>query len=182
MANGNNTQILEQMTFIQAALQSWIEADGGKAIVAFSLGHMWTHMMQKDTAAQAVVAYEGEDIVGDEATAENVGVVMRNFIVGLKRNRGYSDTPGDKLTATAGVGDPTKALPAARPFYSMLEEARDVIRSMEPPYHLCLSRPVIYKGVKPFETPDHWTDAYTIEFSMLTQLPYLKPGFGNIVP
>ena len=161
-----------QCNWIRDVLSGWAKAEGGIAQVAHDLSHMWELAFNTSQVPKCIITFAGEDIRGDFTTAAQTSRVDRHFIVLVTRGRGYSANRGDTLT---------EQINNARPFYDLLEEARDMVRVLQfdPSVTEAMDGdPVDYRGIKPALPEDYPLDAYMIEFSIGTQLgvPSFNPA------
>ena len=140
--------------------------------MAHDLNHMWELAFVTSKVPRCIITFAGEDIRGDFTIAAQTSRVDRHFLVLVTRARGYSANRGDTLTEQ--IND-------SRPFYDLLEEARDLIRVLQfdPSVTEAMDGdPVDYRGIKPALPEDYPLDAYMIEFSIGTQLgvPQFNPA------
>ena len=162
----NTNTISFQLNWIRDCLKNWAVTEGGTAEIAHDLSHMWRKAYDGSKAPKCIICCAGEDVRGPFETAAATSRVDRHFVILVTRGRGYSSVRGDTLTEQVG---------SARPFYELLEEARDIIRVLvfdtavnEANPALC--DPVDYRGIKPAVLDEETLDAYLIEFSVGTQL------------
>jgi len=164
----DNTNISTQLNWIKTMLKDWAKDQGGVAIIGHDLNHLWEIAFSTSKVPRCIIAYVGEDIRGDFSWAAAASRVDRHFIVLVTRARGYTADRGQTFSETVGT---------SRPFVDLLEEARDIIRTLtfDPATTEANSLdPVDYRGIKPALPDDYPLDAYQIEFSIGTQLgiPY----------
>lgn len=171
MPNPITPSISMQCNWIRDVLSGWAKAEGGIAVVAHDPNEMWQLAFNNSQVPRCIICYLGEEIRGDFSIASVMSRVDRQFVVLVTRARGYTANRGDTLTEQ--VND-------ARPFYDLLEEARDLIRVLQFDASVTEAQsgdPVDYKGIKNALPEDYPLDAYMIEFSIGTQLgvPYFNP-------
>lgn len=153
-----------QANWIKQVLSGWAQSEGGIAQVAHDLNHMWELAFNTSKVPRCMICFVGEDIRGDFSIAAATSRVDRHYVVLVTRGKGYTANRGDTLTQDIGE---------ARPFYDLLEEARDLIRVLQ--FDASVTEadsglPVDYHGIKPALPEDYPLDAYLIEFSIGTQL------------
>ena len=164
MSNPSVPSISMQCNWIRDVLKGWAVSEGGIAIIAHDISHMWELAFVTSKVPRCIITFAGEDIRGDFSIAAATSRVDRHFIVLVTRARGYTANRGDTLTEQ--IND-------HRPFYDLLEEARDLIRVLQfdPSVTEAMDGdPVDYRGIKPALPEDFPLDAYMIEFSIGTQL------------
>lgn len=164
--------ISEQLSIIQNNLSNWAKDLNGKAIIAHNLNMMWLVSANNSTEPKAVIAYAGEEIRGDLAVGASLGRVDRNFEVMISRGKGFTADRGQTLV-NEDIGQ-------GRPFYDLLEEAREIIRQL--PLGSEDDGPVDYKGIRPALVDSDWPlDMYIISFSVGTQLAVIRDADGSPV-
>lgn len=173
----NISQIAQQGLAIQNVLAAWAAELGGIVIVASNIFNMWEQATVKSETPRAIIAFEGEDIRGPVGTSALLGRVDRSWVVAIMRGQGTSVNRGEQLTNNIGN---------AKPFYEILEVARDVLRTMrlEPvqawPSGAYTEEPIDYKGIKPMlMTNGQILDGNTIHFTIGTQIPQIT---GTMTP
>lgn len=153
--------ITEQAKDIAEGLAAWATAEKGKAFVASNIHDMWNQAFARSDGPRAIVAYNGETVRGDFGIAAILGRVDRNWMVAVTRGQGAGKERGAQLTETIGN---------ARPFYDLVEEARDIIRTFELDANFC-ERPIDFKGIRTMQMVNgQILDGYIIDFSVGTQL------------
>lgn len=151
----------EQAKDIKEGLQTWAQSEGGAAVLATNIHNMWEQARSTSKGPRAIIAYVGETIRGDFPIAAVLGRVDRLWNVAIMRGQGFAADRGSQLTDT---------VVNARPFYDLLEEARDIIRvlMLDP---LWTERPIDYKGIRSMQMVNgEVLDGYIVEFSIGTQL------------
>lgn len=168
----DSTSIADQTKFIRDTLQAWLVLDG-KAFVAADAVHAWNLVFQKSTGLRVIVLYNGENARNNFEGGSITGRVDRKFLVIVTRGRGFAAERGDTLTETVGN---------AEPLYNLVEQARDVCRSLVFDWNFC-ENPIDYIGIVPFPVPPELiVDAYQVEFSVGTQLGLPAGTPGNPSP
>ncbi len=152
-------KISQQAELIRAALDSWAASEKGKAAIVFDEMELWENMFTSVSAPRVLLCYQGERVRGDFSVAAIMGRVDRQWVVAVTRGRGLNAERGDSLTTTKGN---------ARPFYDLVEEARDIIRGLT---GVSVESPVDFMGMEAAQRPDALTDAYLIRFSVADDLP-----------
>lgn len=165
-----NRSVADQANAIRNNLDALAHQDGGKALVASDLAHMWAMAWVKSDSPRIIVCYTGEQVRGPFAIAAYTHRVDRSFIVMVTRGRGFNAERGDSLTATVGN---------ARPLFTLAEESRDAIRAM---LDISQEWPVDYKSMRNYQAGEIALDAYIIEFSVATDLPELSNSPANPAP
>jgi hypothetical protein len=152
-------KISYQTKFIQSQLQKWADENDGVAEIADDLEEMWRIAFNRSSSPRCIIAYLGEDIIGDDASSEFIGRIERHFGVLVSSGKGYTPKRGDQLVEIVGN---------SKPFYDLLEEARDVIRVLQFDRRVIMF-PIKYKSMKPALPADAPMNAYMIEFSLICQ-------------
>ena len=153
-----------QLNWIKKVLSDWAVDQGGIAVIAKDIDHMWEIAYETSLVPRCIITYAGEDVRGDFAIAAATSRVDRHFIVLVTRAGGFSADRGKSMSEQVGN---------ARPFTDILEEARDLIRALEFDASVTEAQPtdpVDFKGIKPVTIDGYPIYAYTIEFSIGTQL------------
>lgn len=164
-------KISSQAEIIKSALKPWAIKDGGTALVASDLRHLWEIAYQQTVGPRAILCYEGEAVRGDFSVAAALGRVDRQWILAVTRGRGFNADRGDSLT---------KTVQNSRPFYDLVEEARDIIRGLQ---GISVDAPVDFRSIEAMQKLDDLMDAYFIRFSVATDLPRMTcDGDGNVIP
>jgi hypothetical protein len=167
--------IVNQITFIKQVLDDWARNNGGIAVICHDLREMWEQAYATSQIPRCLIAYVGEEIRGDVGWAAKVSRVDRTFNVMVTRARGYTANRGDTLV---------KDNQEARPFYDLLEEARDIIRIIQFDPSVCEASnlsPVDFKSITPALPDNQVLDAYIIDFSIGTQLRIPYSNFTSSV-
>ncbi len=151
-------KISQQAKAIVQGVNTWAQANGGSAVVAADLRHLWEIVRLQSASPRVIVCYDGERIRGDFEWASQAGRVDRRFIVALTRGRGLNLSRGDNLAET---------LQASRPLFDLLEELRDVIRCLRD----ISVEDVMYTGVDSMTIADVLADGYMIKFMVAADLP-----------
>lgn len=153
--------IVEQAKDIKEAFDSWATSEGGRCIVACNIYDMWDMAANNAQGPRAILAYFGETARGDFPTAAILGRVDRHWQLAVVRPQGAASPRGSQLTDQVGNG---------RPFYDLVEEARDIIRATMLDPNWC-EHPIDYRGIKSMQMVNGQVlDGYIIEFSIGTQL------------
>ncbi len=153
--------ITEQSLKIQEAYKNWASEDGGKAFVCSDLKHLWEQARVSVVAPRALIVYNGEELRGAFSVAAALGRVDRQWLVAIVRGRGMSADRGDSLNKVVGN---------AKPFYQLVQEARDICRSM---LGVSVESPVDFRSIRPMNLGDQIVDGYLIAFSLVADLPFL---------
>jgi hypothetical protein len=151
--------ISQQAAQIQQLLSPWAVAAGGSAEVVSNLQMMWNQATMDTQKPRLLIVYNGETIRGEFAVAAFNHRVDRQWIVAVTRGRGWNANRGDSLYKTVGNADP---------FYDVIEEVRELIRSM---IGISEEFPVDYKRISPMSSANKALDAYGIEFSTANDIP-----------
>jgi hypothetical protein len=149
-----------QLKTIKSFLNAWAREEGGVCEIAHDLSEMWLIAFRSSKVPRCILCCVGEDVRGDFTIAAPTGRVDRQFVCLVTRGKGMTADRGDTLVDA--VGD-------IRPFYDILEEARDIIRALVLDT-TTQETPIDYKGFKSALPDDVPMDAYMIEFSIGTQL------------
>jgi hypothetical protein len=165
--------IIEQAKVIKEALDLWAPQDAGKCIIASNIYDMWAMASNNAQGARAILAYHGETIRGDFPVAAFLSRIDRQWQLAILRPQGPAPERGSQLTDPLGNN---------RPFYTLVEEARDIIRSLVFDANFC-ERQVDYHGIKSMQMVNGQVlDGYIIEFSIGTQLQMVSAVPNQFVP
>ncbi len=151
--------ILEQAQAVKEALEPLASAEGGKAFVASDLLHLWSIAYQNTQGLRVIICFNGLDMRGGE---DYGAILLRadvHWIVGVCRGRGYSaDRDQSQLSTVVN----------AKPFYTLIAEVRDVIRSL---IGASVEAPVDFRRIRPMPMNEgSLVDGYLIEFDLVTDL------------
>lgn len=160
--------VKDQLLAIKSSLNDWAKNEGGTVEIAIDNSHMWEIGALDQTSPRVILCYEGEDVRGDFATADVTQRVDRRFNALVTRSRGYDAEVGIGLAGIDGAASGN-----SRPFYDLVEEARERIRfavidhpdNESPPYFHSIER-APYDG-------DMRVYGYVLNFTIGTQLPDL---------
>jgi hypothetical protein len=154
------TQISAQANFIADTLLEWAQANGGDCQVVHTKEDEW---MQPSQSSQKPIIYvfcDGED---RWSSNDNISAlthrVSRNWIIRVKRGRGFTRIRGDTISKTVGN---------AIPFTDAVEHIRDMCRAM-----LGISEDAgnDYKGWKYVRLGTQVMDCADLFFSTKNDLP-----------
>jgi hypothetical protein len=148
------------MQLTHAFLQPRIAAMSGTLAVAHDPWHVYEILSQSPAGFLCVLAWEGEDTVGDRDS----GIVRQKLYTVVTHNRGLHAEPGKNLF-----------LKGERSLTALAGSVRDHLRAAELPDE-ATSRLFAYTGTAPFTTPEGLPiDALRSDFSILTALPAVEP-------
>jgi hypothetical protein len=162
-----NPSISFQLKSIAGYLSEWAKDQGGMVQICHDLNELWAAAHINSKTPRCILAFLGEDIRGDFAVAAACARVDRHFVCVVTRARGMTQVRG--ATLVDQVGD-------SRPFYDLVEEARDIIRAIffDPRVTEAMpTDPIDYKGISAFMVDNDILDSYKIDFSIGTQLPVI---------
>jgi hypothetical protein len=148
----------EQLKQIRDTLAAWAIEVGGKVVLAEDVGELISHLTTSPGAPRVIVMFDSEDKRGEH---EELGRVDRKFLVVLSRGRSMRLDTGEALLEGSAGG---------RPFYDLLEEAREAVRAIRFDRETTEGIPD-YKGIRRVEIAGYLTDGRQIEFTIGTQLP-----------
>lgn len=160
MAASAQFQISAQANFIAGELLAWAQTMGGDAQVVSNLKDLWMQASQSSQKPIIYVCYGGETAWSSNSNISALTHrVSRNWIVAVKRGRGFVAQRGSTLSNQIGN---------AVPFYDAVEHIRDLCRAM-----LGISQDMgnDFAAIKPMSMGAQVIDAYTIEFSVKSDLP-----------
>ncbi len=162
-------KVSAQAILIRDALALWATSEKGTAAIVFDQLELWENIFKGVSNPKVLVCYDGETLRGDPSIRAILGRVDRQWIVAVSRARGLNASRGDSLNELKGN---------ARPFYDLIEEARDIIRSLG---GISVESPVDFISIEPAVRPDALTDAYLLRFSVADDLPQLTDQPPEIV-
>ena len=167
MALTQPLSIAGALDLIQQALDDLCQPVAGVAAVVPSISEFWKQAYASSQKPTVLICYNGERVRGDFSVSNSLCRVDRDWIVAVKRGRGYFQNRGDSLYKNANVAA----------FFAFVEQIRDGIRSI---LNISEEQPLIdYKGIKPMKMGNIIMDAYTIEFSTANDLPMIYPFVQN---
>lgn len=161
--------IADQLKFLQSVLGPWAVQNGGQAFVASDPSIMWEMAYSSSGQLRVIVCYMGEENRAEFQMGAILRRVDRSFEVLITRGRGFSYPRGNTLTDTVGN---------AVPMFTLVEEGRDLIRSI---LNLSVERPLDFRAVKHHAMEGLIMDAYSIEFSVADDLPLITDQPLNTV-
>ena len=153
--------ISTQASQIRAVLSPYAAKSGGAAEVVSNLQMLWMQASMANDRPRILICYNGEKSRGEFSVAAANHRVDRQWIVAVTRGRGWNANRGDSLYKTVGNADP---------FYDVIEEVRELIRSM---IGISEEFPVDYKGMSPMSSGNKALDSYAIEFSTSNDEPQI---------
>jgi hypothetical protein len=152
------TDISSMSNMINNALNDWSLQNKGISVVAEGLDEKVMIGFNNTIGPRCLVVFVGEEPRGDLSELE--GWVIRHFDISINRGKILSDPRNSGLT---------KDTQQARSFYSLVAEARDVLRSIILPDGLFYN-PIIYNGIRP-DPQDKWLmDSYVISISIICNI------------
>ena len=151
--------ISAQCQQIVDVLKPYATKSGGFADMVSNLQMLWAQASMADDRPRILVCYNGENLRGDFSVASFNHRVDRQWIVAVTRGRGWSANRGDSLYKTVGNADP---------FYDVVEEVRELIRTM---IGISEEFPLDYKRISPMSSGNKALDSYAIEFSTANDVP-----------
>lgn len=155
-------RIAQQAELIKAHFVPWMEQLGGAVYIASDLVHLYKLAANTTQSPRLAVFFEGEVCSrGDDSVSAYLGRVDRSWWVMVSRGRGFNAERGDSLT---------KTVQNSPPLYTLVEQARDIIRTM---LDVSVELPVDYKGIEPVpaRSEQEIVDAYLIKFMLASDLP-----------
>lgn len=158
--------ISQQAKNLQAVLNTWAVQHGGVAETASDLKNFWEQAGNNNDIPRILIVYNGENARGEFRTRSALDRVDRKWQVGVFRGRGFSAQRGRSLTNT---------VVNAMPFYDVVEQIRDLIRSI---LDISEEFPVEFMGINPMSPnpPTLIMDAYVIEFVTANDIPNISYG------
>jgi len=152
--------ISEQLIKLRDALADWARENSGSVVVASDPVHLWNLLSTKPGAPRGILLFDSEEKRGD---IEEAGRVDRKFLLVISRGRGFTADRADALTKGSAGG---------KPLFDLVEEAREIVRSIEVESPEEIDEVVTnHLRTARFDSGDLIVDAYQIEFSLATQLP-----------
>ncbi len=163
------------LQILSNVFQPWAAAqNAGTAVIASSVNDMWTQAFMCSDKATVIICFAGDEPRGPFETSAATHRGDFTFQAVFSRGRGLTANRGDSLVTN---------VQNARPFYDLLEELRDKIRSIT---NISVEQFVDYKGSKPFgEGVEEYlrrVDSYILEFSVAQDYPQLVSVPDNQVP
>ncbi len=170
MSDNVTNSVAFQLNFILQNLKDWAKNEGGLAVIVKDYADMFETAF-KCTGPRLLICFEGEDLRGPQEWAAVASRVDRHYAVLVSRGEGMTAHRGETLTEDSKSG---------RPFYTLVEEARDLIRVIyfDPDVTEATPQtPIDYHGIEPVMLNGYFLDAYLIRFSIGTQLGQPKSNF-----
>ena len=113
-------QISAQANYIAQVLNDYAKDNGGQCQVVSNMRDMWNQASQNSQIPMIYVTWTGES---PWSSSKNLAAlthrVSRDWTVGIKRGRGFTAVRGDTLSKTTST----------IPFFDVVEDVRDIIRS-----------------------------------------------------
>jgi hypothetical protein len=156
--------IANQMIAIRQALDGWAQREGGAAVIAQDVVHMWEIALNDQDSPRCIIAYAGEDTRGAFEVGDVLGMVDRKFDILVTRGRGYEVDPGDAIVGLDGG-----AAGMARPLVDLVEEARDAIRLLQL-NDAASESPIYFRSIAPMDMDEKMLYAYLMEFTIGTHI------------
>ena len=153
--------ISEQADQIRTLLDEYAKTAGGTAEVVSNVQMLWNQASMDTVKPRILIVYNGEIARGEFAVASFNHRVDRQWIVAVTRGRGWSANRGDSLYKSTGNSDP---------FYDVIEEVREIIRSM---IGISEEFPLDFKRISPMSSANKALDSYALEFSTANDLPQI---------
>ncbi len=147
-------QIVEQITNYLTTNQL-----SGKCVAASNLRDMWEQASQATTNSVIYVCWSGDSPRGPNSIMRWTHRVDREWVVLVKRGRGFYATRGDSLNQTKGN---------EIPLYDVVEGVRDAVRRI-----LSISEEglVEFNNVRPWQLGSQILDAYIMTFTTANDMP-----------
>lgn len=120
MSNWTDGQISTAANFIADQIEGLIGPYGGLCEVVDDEDLMWRQAFQSSKNLIVYVTWGGDTPWGPITTAGVTHRVSRQWILGIKRGRGYPETRGDTFSKTTSVP----------PFADMVDSIRNFVRAM----------------------------------------------------
>ncbi len=156
--------IANQLIAMRQALDGWAQAEGGAAVIAQDVVHMWEIALNDQDSPRCIIAYAGEDVRGDFNVGDVLGMVDRKFTILVTRGRGYEVDPGDAVVGLDGI-----AAGNARPLVDLVEEARDTIRFLKLD-DAASESPIYFHSIAPMDMDERMLYAYLMDFTIGTYI------------
>jgi len=152
--------ISSMCNIIKSQLNDWATQEQGIAVIAEDINEKVLIGFNNCIGPKCLIVFVGEEVYGDESTSDMTGWTKRTFDVVIQRGKILSDPRNSALT---NINGPAKS------FYSLVEKARDVCRTIIWPAPMCYN-PTIYHNIRPGEQSGWLMDSYIISFSILVQI------------
>lgn len=152
--------ISAQCNRIKEVLNDFAAGEQGICIVAENINEKLLTGFNNVIGPKILVAFVSEEAYGSEDVQELLGMTRRYFDILIQRGKILSDPRNSALSNTTGP---------SKPFYDLLEDCRDAVRTIEWPTPMVLN-PIEYHGMKPFSQENWLMDSYIISISILTQI------------
>jgi hypothetical protein len=120
MSNWTDGQISTTANFIADQIEGLIGPYGGVCEVVDDEDLMWRQAFQSSKNLVVYVTWGGDVPHGTFGLAGVTHRVVRQWILGIKRGRGYTETRGDTFSKTTSVP----------PFADMVDAIRNLVRAM----------------------------------------------------
>ena len=163
---GNESQLgvdIPQMTnTIREYLNDWALQENGACFIAEDNTEKINIGFNNCVGPRVLIIFTGE--LPDGENSELTGRVRRNYDVIVQRGKILNEPRNSALTTTNG---------SAKPFYALVEGAREVVRSIIFPQN-CVYNPPIYQGIMPAAQSGWLMDSYIISFSILMAIPRIQ--------
>ena len=152
--------IADGLETIHYICQVWAQQYGGVSFIAADAQHMWEQAFQKTDVPRIICVWIGDEMRGDFSVAAAMGRVDRTWNVAFTRGRSFSFNRN-------GL---TQAVQNAKPFYTLVEELRDQLRSIS---SISSEAPIDFRSVRAMQLGEQLVDGYLYEFSTTHDYPEL---------
>lgn len=174
--------VTQQSLAIQAAIKNQVEQLGGEVLIAIDHSQMWEIAANSQDFLVVILCFESQEIRGGEEMQDVSGRVYNHFQAMVRRGRGYDQDVGTDLAGTPPGGANQGSSP---PFYDLVEQVRDAIRTMDisdptSPFGPTNEAPVWFTGIEkvPYD-PQVPIYGYLINFKVGTEIGDLVPQNEN---
>ncbi len=166
--------ISEQARTIRNKLQEFANPRGAEVKIMANMQHLWEELFVHDETPKLLICYTGETCRGDLGSQRFLARVDREWIVVVIRGHGWSNVMAD--TESPNIGSPNPQ--DVEPFYDIVEQIRDMIRSMP---EITEELPVTFKNIEPLFnvsplgiSANVFLDAYAIRFATANDIPMFR--------
>jgi hypothetical protein len=111
--------ISEQATVLRSSLADWVATEGGEALIAIDMAHLWEMAYQRSNTPKVIVCFTAEQPIGGDDVSTPLLRVERTFTVCLTRGRAATVKQGALLVEGG---------PQSKPLYDLMEGMRDSVR------------------------------------------------------
>jgi hypothetical protein len=154
------------LLWIKADLEPWIKARHGYLSIAGDPGMVLEQLADAPKSFRVTMCWAGDDPQDD---IEESGIVTNHFEFWLSKPKGLKLIPGESLIKPSGPDDPA--------YLQLLSDLRARLRSIGFPPHPTTYGRMMYRGAKPYPSPELAfelpTTGFCLRFDLIGAVPHI---------